>query len=123
MKTIVQYGAYPTVFLMCVGLHLFLCDLAIGMQLSSYIPVILGAVLVTILEQLLPNRQAWLPEQVDIVQDATFMVLIQAVLPKLLTFAVVVTLVEYVDTHQLSVMGWWPVEWSIPAQMLLMMAI
>ncbi len=123
MKTILQYGAYPTILLVCVSLHMWLQGLGVGIQFSSYASVILGAVLVTILEQQFPNRKAWLPDQVDIVQDATFMLLIQAVLPKLFTFSVVVMLAMYVDVHQLSVTGWWPMEWSIPAQMLLMMVM
>ncbi|MCA9472667.1 MAG: sterol desaturase family protein [Nitrospirales bacterium] len=123
MKTIVRYGAYPVVLSACVALYHFLLNIGAGLHLASYSSVFIGALLMMILEYRFPHRRAWLPRRADVWQDAIFMILIQAALPKLLAFALAVKLVELLEPHGFAVSGVWPGSWSVPSQMLLMMLI
>ena len=123
MKQVVRYGAYPFVLALGIALHYLLLENKFGVYFATYLPVIVGAVMVTGLEWKYPYRLQWLADKQEIVQDAIFMVLIQGVLPKLLAVTVAFTFSQVLQMHHLIVEGWWPAHWPVPLQMLLRMVL
>ncbi len=123
MKHVVGYGAYPFVLALGIALHYLLLENKLGVYFATYLPVIVGAIMVTGLEWKYPYRHQWLADKREVVQDAIFMTLIQGVLPKLLAVAVVFALSQVLHVHHLIVEGWWPTHWPVPLQMLLMMVL
>ena len=71
-----------------VALHYLLLENHFGLQVATYLPVIVGAVMVAGLEWTYPYRQQWWADKQEMVQDAMYMALIQGVLPKLLAVSV-----------------------------------
>jgi len=57
MNVIVRYGAYPFVLAFGVALHYLLLLNHFGLQIATYLPVMMGAVMVTGLEWTYPYRQ------------------------------------------------------------------
>ena len=123
MNVIVRYGAYPFVLAFGVALHYLLLLNHFGLQIATYLPVMIGAVMVAALEWTYPYRQQWWANKQEMVQDVIYMALIQGVLPKLLAVSVVFTLSQVFHGHHLIVEGWWPIYWPVPLQMLLMMVV
>jgi sterol desaturase/sphingolipid hydroxylase (fatty acid hydroxylase superfamily) len=123
MNIIVRYGAYPFVLAFGIALHELLLENHAGEQISTYLPVIVGAVMVAGLEWSYPYRQHWWAEKQEIVQDAIFMGLIQGVFPKLVAVVVLFTLSGTFHAQDLIVEGWWPTHWPVPLQMLLMIVV
>ena len=123
MNLIVRYGAYPFVLASGIALHYLLLENHFGVQFATYLPVIVGAVMVAGLEWTYPYRQQWWPNKQDMVQDAMYMALIQGVLPKLLAVAAMFALSQVLYAYDLIVEGRWPAHWPVPLQMLLLMVV
>ena len=83
---IISWTAYPTVVVSGLILNGFLLDLDYPLQVSTYIPIVLGIVIITFFEHKFPYRKEWLPNTSDVRDDATFMVAVQVILPRLLSF-------------------------------------
>ena len=87
MRSIVAWTAYPVVIILALVLYqLLLKNTPYSSKIVAYIPVVFGAAIITFLESYFPYRGEWTPEISDIGNDLTFMVFIQIVLPKLLSF-------------------------------------
>jgi sterol desaturase/sphingolipid hydroxylase (fatty acid hydroxylase superfamily) len=123
MNQIVRYGAYPFVLAFGIVLHDLLLENHVGVQIATYLSVIVGAVMVAGLEWTNPYRQQWWAEKQEWVQDAIFMALIQGVFPKLVAVAVLFSLSQVLHAQDLIVKGWWPTQWPVPFQMLFMMIL
>lgn len=123
MKVVVRYAGYPMMLAFGIGLHYVLLANHAGVQVATYLPVIVGAVMITGLEWAYPCNQQWWADKQEMAQDTIFMVLIQGVLPKLLTAGVLLVLSENFDKQYLLVEGVWPTQWPVPLQMLLMMVL
>lgn len=121
MNVIVRYGGYPFVLAFGIALHELLLENQFGVQIATYLPVIVGAVMVAGLEWTDPHRQQWRAEKQEWVQDAIFMALIQGVFPKLVAVAVLFSLSQAFHAQDLIVQGWWPTHWPVPLQVLVMM--
>ena len=94
-----------------------------SLQPATFLAVIFGLICITILELKLPYRKEWKADINDIASDASFMVLVQIILPKFLSFFVAITLLETLRAHNLTFDAYWPFEWPIVAQALLMLLI
>jgi sterol desaturase/sphingolipid hydroxylase (fatty acid hydroxylase superfamily) len=79
--------------------------------------------MITVLEWQAPCRQTWWADKHEIGQDALFMALIQGVLPSALTFAVSLTLLDWLQVHEWTVGAGWPHNWPVAGQMVLMMVL
>jgi len=123
MNVVVQYGAYPFVLVLGMALHVLLLENHFGVQVATYLPIIVGAVMVAGLEWTYPYRQQWWADTHEMAQDAIFMALIQGVVPKLDAVSVMFTLAQVLHAYNLTVEGWWPTHWPVPLQMLLMMVV
>ena len=123
MNALVRYGAYPMVLFFGLVLHYQLIETGFGLQAATYLPVIIGAVIVTGLERRFPFRPRWQADKQDILQDAVYMALIQGVFPKLVSWTVLLFLSRILHTQDLIIGGWWPSHWPVPFQMVGMMVI
>lgn len=123
MKAIVQYGAYPIVLLACMIGNVLLFREGAGFLVSTYVPVTMGTLLVIALEARLPYRTAWRPSREEVVQDSTFLALVHVVLPKMLSIAAAFMIFEVFDGQGWSTYSWWPKDWSVLSQTLLMVFV
>ena len=121
INKIVAYLAYPLTIFLGLALHFYLMELGYPLQVSTYIPVIIGALIITSLELKFPHRKEWLPDTSDIKNDLIFMGLVQIVLPKILSFFVVITLLGYLTANEISLTGYWPHQLPTYLQVILML--
>ena len=123
MKGLIRAGAYPIVLAFGILGHLVLLQMGLPLQVTTYIPVVLGALLITVLERQAPCRHAWWANKRDIEQDAIFMLFIQGVFPPLLAFAASWTILDWLKGHEWTMGSVWPHHWPIVGQMVLMMVL
>ncbi|MDA1274123.1 MAG: sterol desaturase family protein [Verrucomicrobia bacterium] len=112
---------YPAVMGTCLLLHVWLRSTAWGTAWNSYLPVLLGAALITVLERYCPYRRHWSPDRSDVTNDLAFMMIVQVVLPKFLTFFTAIVLVRFLSSHDLALSGLWPQTWPVFLQVVLML--
>ena len=84
-------------------------------------PGLVGALLVTGLECVIPYQRAWKPARSDIANDTLFMILVQVLLPRLLALLAVMALVDPLRNLHPATATLWPHRWSLAAQVLLML--
>jgi len=98
---------YPLVIALVVLAHWLMMKLGFHVLISTYVPVLSAALLIHLLENLLPYQKHWLPNKSDLGNDAIFMIAVQIVLPKALAFLAVTYLLVWFQS-----MGWvvsvWP---------------
>lgn len=124
LRSMAVWTAYPLVMLITLAIYYGLIRQGFDWSLASYIAAIMGGVgLITMLENILPFRKAWVPNRVEVQTDITFMLLIQVLLPKLLSIMTAMWLLEYVKNAGWALYEWWPHSYPVWVQMLLMMFI
>lgn len=116
----VMYGGYPAIMVLSIGLHSMIHAQGTSLLVATYIPIVVGAIAVTLLEWQCPHRREWWASKIEILQDSIFMAVIQAILPKFLSFIIALTMLKYFAAHDLALEGWWPTEWPVAGQVLLM---
>lgn len=122
LRSILTWTVYPGVMTFSLILYYVLIHYGLSLVLSSFIAAIIGGLgLITLFEVILPYRREWLPNTKEIKTDVIFMLLIQIALPKLLTILTVVTLLSFVNSHELELTFFWPQHFPVWIQMLLMM--
>ena len=80
-----------------------------------------GLLVISLLERTFPYRKEWRPNHKDILNDATFMVLVQNLLPMFLGYIVSITLLENYQETVIAIKQIWPAQLPLLAQLLLMM--
>ena len=105
---VVSWTVYPTVIIFGLALNFFLLNSGFPLQISAYIPIILGVVIITFLEHKFPYRKSWLPKTSDVRDDATFMVVVQVILPRILSLFVAFTISKYIKNKGLTPAEYWP---------------
>lgn len=127
MKTLVDNSlpwlVYPSTIGLVIALHLSLTSSSQPLLLSGYVPVLIGAVLVTLLEWRIPERGVWRPTIADIKNDILYMLVVQIALPKLLGLAVVLLLIDASQANPTSLWSLWPHDWPVGWQMALMILV
>lgn len=122
LRTALTWTVYPAVMAVSLLIYYTLIWRGFAFPLASYVAAIGGGFgLITLFELLLPYRREWLPRWSDVRTDFIFMVLIQVLLPYLLTIFSVSWLVAAVEKRGWSVVALWPHHWPVWIQMLLMM--
>ncbi|MFN5351128.1 MAG: sterol desaturase family protein [Alphaproteobacteria bacterium] len=122
IRNILTWTVYPAVMAVSLGLYYGLIHYGVSFTLSSFTAGVIGGLgLITLFEIVLPYRKEWLPNRSEIKTDLAFMLLIQVVLPKLLTILTAVYLVSFAKAYGLELTGLWPHTWPVWLQMLLMM--
>ncbi len=123
MTHLVRYGAYPFVLLAGIALHYLLLANHASIQVATYVPVMIGAVMVAVLERVYPYRRQWWADRQDWMHDVVFMTVVQGVFPKILAVAVMFALAQIFGGQGLILEGRWPSHWPVYLQMLLMMLL
>jgi len=103
---------YPLVIVLVVFSHWLMMKLGFHVLISTYVPVLVSAFMVHILEQLMPYQRNWLPSITDFTQDTIYMAVIQVVLPKALSFAVAIYMVSWLGENGFSA-SIWPSEMNL----------
>ena len=117
-----NYSIYPSVILGCIGIFFGLLNLNAGLLTSSYVAVFLGAFLVIAFELFTPHQLTWRPKPSDIIDDGLFMLAVQVLLPRALSFLVAYYVLTSFTAHS-WVFGLWPDAWNIGLQVGLMVLI
>jgi len=123
VRTLLRFAAYPALLLACVIGNLALFYLGAGVSVATYVPVTLGTVLTMALEKWLPYRSDWRPSRAEVIQDSTFLALVHVVLPKVLAATSVFVIVDVLNGRGWVVASWWPHDWPVPEQTVLMVLI
>ncbi|HUS53277.1 MAG TPA: sterol desaturase family protein [Thermohalobaculum sp.] len=121
VRAVSRMVAYPVVMLAVCALFLWLRRNGAPIQFAAYLPVILGASAILILELAAPYRREWLPGRQVITQDALYLLVVQVALPAALTL-VIVGAAAVVFENSLAA-GLWPHDWPLPVQAALMVIV
>lgn len=111
---------YPLVMAAGIGLHYLILHWGFELTTATYIPAIFGAGAITFLEIYYPQRKEWSANSNDVLNDSAYMVIVQIVLPRVLSFAWAITLLSYLKTRNMTFDSWWPYDWPVFVQALLM---
>ena len=107
-ERMVYWLVYPAVITICLWLHFWLLSREVGLLWATYLPVAIGAAAITLLERYLPHRGEWQPNGEEVKHDLIFMVLVQMLLPKGLTFLAAVMALNWLQARGLFLPGLWP---------------
>lgn len=118
---IVAWLAYPALMLAALTGHYLCLRNGVNLQIATYVPVLLGALIITFLELRFHHRREWLADRNDVQNDTLYMVLVQVLLPMFLGFFVAITLLDYLHIQGITLNGLWPHDWNVYAQATLMM--
>jgi len=111
---------YPAAMVGVFSLFAVLQAMGMPLAVSTYVPVLLLAGVVTWLERVRPNREEWRPPTREVGTDLGFMVAVQLALPPVVGFLFAYALIEPARSLNLPTAGLWPHAWPIWAQAVLM---
>jgi sterol desaturase/sphingolipid hydroxylase (fatty acid hydroxylase superfamily) len=120
-QTLLRPVAYPLVMIATLPLYFWLRHHDVAVQFAAYLPVMLGASAILLLEIYLPYRSAWVPRCCVVVQDALYLLVVQVALPLALTLAVASAATGAFGDS--VAFGLWPQEWPVLAQVALMIVV
>lgn len=121
-NSLLPWLIYPAVIFGCLFLHMVMLQSGITLQAATLIPVLVGAALVTVFEQILPYDASWRAKWEDVRQDALFMLMIQQALPKLLALSVMIAITG-TASGVIPPSEYWPHQSPVLLQAVLMMLI
>ncbi|HVH25190.1 MAG TPA: sterol desaturase family protein [Vicinamibacterales bacterium] len=114
---------YPTVITAAFALFAVLRWQDVPLIISTYVPIVLTAGVVTWLELSVPHRAEWQPDAGEVKTDLTFMVVVQLAWPPLAAFLLTYGLVEPARALGLPFASLWPHRWPIWLQAVLMILV
>jgi sterol desaturase/sphingolipid hydroxylase (fatty acid hydroxylase superfamily) len=114
---------YPVVIAVAFTLFAWLQAQGVSLILSTYVPVLLTAALVTWLEFKFPHRVDWQPGTGEVKTDLAFMAVVQLAFPPLMGFLFTYALIEPARSLDLPIVRLWPHGWPIWLQALLMVLV
>lgn len=114
---------YPITLMVGVGLFFYLKALSFDILIATYAPVAFGAASITFFELFIPHQKKWIPGKSDVWNDTLFLVTVQMILPKVLTFLVAIGLLRLMGHYGLQAESLWPHHWNIGLQTILMVLI
>jgi sterol desaturase/sphingolipid hydroxylase (fatty acid hydroxylase superfamily) len=120
IKRVAPWIIYPAVMVSAYAMFAVLQTAGVSLVLSTYIPILISAAVITTIERLIPFRDEWQPPAGEVITDLTFMVVVQLALPPLVSLMFVLALVEPARALDLPVQAWWPHGQPIWVQAVLM---
>lgn len=123
IKYLLSWLSYPLVIIAGVVSHFFLLDLGTSLALATYVPVIFGALFITLMEWFNPYRRQWHPPVHEVKDDVLYMLLVQILLPRLLGFFIAYTLLIEWGAEDGFLHEVWIHDWPIGLQAIMMILI
>jgi ornithine lipid hydroxylase len=120
---LLPYLHYPVVMTMTFALFALSRGQGVSLLISTYVPVLLAAAMVTILELKFPHRSEWRPPVSEIRTDLEFMTIVQLAFPPLMGFVFTYSLIAPARALKLPISVLWPHAWPIWTQALLMILV
>ncbi|MCM3880831.1 MAG: sterol desaturase family protein [Vicinamibacterales bacterium] len=111
---------YPSVMTLAFALFALLQLAGVSLIVSTYVPVLLTAALMTALESAFPHRNQWQPPGTEVKTDLTFMVVVQLAFPPLMGFLFTYALLAPAAALNLPFSRIWPHGWPLWLQAVLM---
>lgn len=114
--------AYPASFASAIAACLWAGANGYPKWMSAYLPVLVcAAVVLPLLERSMPHRRDWRPGKSEWFTDALYVIVIQIAIPPLLALLVVLGLSDLTRPYLHS--SFWPHQWPILAQGILMVLL
>lgn len=121
LRDMLTWTIYPGVMLSGLMIYYGLKNYGLNVFLSSYVATIISGVgLITFFELVLPYRKEWLPTRSDMRTDFIFMMLVQVLLPNLLSIFLVSWLLGFIKNNNWNLGDFWPHNYPIWIQILIM---
>lgn len=120
LRELLPWLHYPLVVTTTFALFAWLRAQGASLVVSTYVPVLIAAGLVTLLELRFPHRSTWRPPLSEVKTDLTFMTVVQLAFPPLLGFVFTYALIGPARALNLPISALWPHAWPIWIQALLM---
>lgn len=111
---------YPAVMTAAYATFALLRAAGASLVVSTYVPILTTAALVTAAERWRPFRRDWVPPRSEVRIDLAFMALVQVALPPLVSLLFLTAIVAPAGALELPVQAWWPHGWPVWAQTVLM---
>ncbi len=118
MSRALPYLWYPLIFAAAIAGFAAMLSAGLPLAAATYAPVAAAALAVVVLELAFPERLDWRPRRADVAADAAFMAFVQILLPRVLAASVVLGLAAW--AHERAPSPWWPHDWPLGGQMVLM---
>ncbi|MEG4944801.1 sterol desaturase family protein [Microcoleus sp. F4-D5] len=120
-RNILTWTVYPGVMSIGLMIYYVLKSHGINVFFSSYIATIIaGVCLITFFELVLPYQKEWLPSSSEVGTDFLFMMLVQVLLPQLISISFVSWLLGFVKNSNWNINDFWPHNYPIWIQILIM---
>ena len=123
LAKLLPYLHYPVVMTTTFAVFALLRSQGASLVMSTYVPVLLAAAIVTVLELKFPHRSEWCPPVSEIKTDLEFMTIVQLAFPPLLGFIFTYALIAPARTLHLPISVLWPHGWPLWVQALLMILV
>lgn len=115
---VLPYVWYPLFLIAAVTAFGGMLASDVPLPVATYLPIVLVASTILLLEWKFTERADWRPMWSDIKADATFMAIVQVVLPRVLAVLAVLAIAGQV--HEQAPHRWWPHDWPLAAQIVAM---
>jgi sterol desaturase/sphingolipid hydroxylase (fatty acid hydroxylase superfamily) len=122
-RGVLAFLVYPAVMVSAFGLFAVLQRSGASLIVSTYLPVVMTAALVTLLEVTSPHRAEWRPPGSEVTTDLTFMAVVQLACPPLIGFLFVYALIEPARSLDVPIRQLWPHTWPVWIQGVLMVLV
>ena len=122
IKKFVEYMLYPTVMLGTYSIYMVFLSFSVPEIISVYCSISLGVLAIVSIEYLNPYRASWSAKTSDYLQDFTYLVLVQLLLPLAIRFSMLGILIRY-GFNQGVVFDIWPRTSPLLIQVLLIIFI
>lgn len=114
---------YPITLMVGIALFFYLKALDFNILIATYVPVAFGATSITFFELYIPHQKKWIPSKNDVWNDTLFLVTVQMILPKVLTFLVAIGLLRLMELFGWQAESLWPHHWNSGLQTILMIIV
>lgn len=118
MKQLATYFAYPMTFILAFLLFDLLAPFT-SLLVRTYFAVFFGIAVIIVMERLLPFREEWHPPWREFIDDASYALLVQVLLPRILAIAVALLLASQIEYAA----SFWPHESPLFVQLVLMLLV
>ena len=118
MNRVLPWVWYPLFFAVAIAMFATMLNQGSPLLVALYIPIALVAIAIIGLELAFPARPDWKPRRSDVASDALFMVFVQTLLPRVLAAGLTLAIAGWTHAHAPS--AWWPHQWPLFGQALLM---